>query len=153
MHIKSRQMGVVAQWVAHLTFNGSVVGLNPIKSPCCFPEQETLLVFLSTGWFQVRIRLWFYNRTKINWEPYGRLIKCQISPLIKYHQNQKTWQNISTLTQMTAMFCFSIFMLMYYYIIITRYQSFESSNPVPLFALNKKLYPHCLVLVGFRIQV
>ena len=50
--------GGVAQWVARLT---AVV------------EQETLPLLLSTGWFQERIRAWFHNKTKINWEPYGRL--------------------------------------------------------------------------------
>jgi len=39
----------------------------------CFIEQETLLLLLSTGWFQERILSWFLNRTKTNWGPYGRL--------------------------------------------------------------------------------
>jgi len=30
--------------------------LSPIKRPCCFLEQETLPLLLSTGWFQERIR-------------------------------------------------------------------------------------------------
>jgi len=50
-------MGVgVAQWVAPLTRNVEVVGLSPIKGPRCFLEQETLPLFLITGWFQKRIR-------------------------------------------------------------------------------------------------
>ena len=39
----------------------------------CFPEQETLPLLLSTGWFQERIRAWIHNRTKIKCWPYGRL--------------------------------------------------------------------------------
>ena len=35
--------------------NVEVVGLNPIKGPLCFLEQEILLLLLSTGWFQERI--------------------------------------------------------------------------------------------------
>ena len=46
--------GDVAQWVARLTRNVEVVGLNPIEG-CCFIEQETLPILLSTGWFQERI--------------------------------------------------------------------------------------------------
>jgi len=46
----------VAQWVAHLTRNVAVVGSSPIKGPRCFLEQETLPLFLSTGWFQEWIR-------------------------------------------------------------------------------------------------
>jgi len=44
-----------------------------IKGPRCFLEQETLLLLLSTGWFQERIGAWFQNRIKTNWGPYGRL--------------------------------------------------------------------------------
>ena len=62
-----------------------------IKGPCCFLGLETLPLLLSIGWFQERIRAWFYNRTKINWGPYGRL-KCQISPLVNYRQNQTNRQ-------------------------------------------------------------
>jgi len=39
----------------------------------CFLEQETLLLLLSTGWFQEWIRAWFHNQTKIYWRPYWRL--------------------------------------------------------------------------------
>ena len=46
----------VAQWIARLTRNVEVVGSSPIKGPCCFLEQETLPLLLSTGWFQERIR-------------------------------------------------------------------------------------------------
>ena len=49
-------MGGVAQWVALLTRNEEVVGSSPIKGTCCFLEQETLPLLLSTGWFQERIR-------------------------------------------------------------------------------------------------
>ena len=31
-------------------------GSEPTKGPRCFLEQETLLLLLSTGWFQERIR-------------------------------------------------------------------------------------------------
>ena len=34
-----------------------VVGSSPIKGPRCFLEQETLLLLLSTGWFQEQIRV------------------------------------------------------------------------------------------------
>jgi len=44
------------QWVARLTRYVEVVGSSPIKSPCCFLEQETLPLLLSTGWLQERIR-------------------------------------------------------------------------------------------------
>ena len=37
-------------------YNVEVVGSSPIKGPRCFLEQETLPLFLSTGWFQERIR-------------------------------------------------------------------------------------------------
>jgi len=47
--------------------------LSPVKGPCCFLEQETLPLLISTGWFQERNRAWFRNRTKINWGPHGRL--------------------------------------------------------------------------------
>jgi len=39
-----------------LISNEEVVGSSPIKGPCCFIKQETLLLLLSTGWFQERIR-------------------------------------------------------------------------------------------------
>ena len=45
---------------------------QPVKSSCCFIEQDTLPSLLSTGWFQEQIRAWIHNQTKINWEPYGR---------------------------------------------------------------------------------
>ena len=48
--------GGVVQWVARLTRNVEVVGSNPIKGIRCFLEQNTLPLFLSTGWFQERIR-------------------------------------------------------------------------------------------------
>jgi len=53
-------------------------------------------LLLSTGWFQEWIRAWFHNWTKIkglmeDW------LKCQISPLVKYRQNQ-TKLNIINLT-------------------------------------------------------
>ena len=38
--------------VARLTCNMDVVGSSPIKDLCCFLEQETLPLLLSTGWFQ-----------------------------------------------------------------------------------------------------
>jgi len=46
--------GGVAQWVVRLTRKLEVVG--PIKGHRCFLEQETLLLLLTTGWFQERIR-------------------------------------------------------------------------------------------------
>jgi len=49
-------MGGVAQWVARPTCNEEVVGLQPIKGPHCFLEQETLPLLLSNGWFQEWIR-------------------------------------------------------------------------------------------------
>ena len=60
---------------------------TPIKGPRCFLEQETLPFLHSTGWFQERIRAWYHNRTQMvglmeDW------FKCQISPLVKYRQNQ-----------------------------------------------------------------
>ena len=36
----------VAQWVACLTRNVSVVSSSPLKGPHCFLEQETLLLLL-----------------------------------------------------------------------------------------------------------
>ena len=48
--------GGVAQWVARLTRNVEVVGMSPTKGPRCFIEQETLLLLLSTGSSQERIR-------------------------------------------------------------------------------------------------
>ena len=47
--------------IARLTRYVEVVGLSPIKGPCCFLEQETLPLLLSTGWFQEWIRVWFHN--------------------------------------------------------------------------------------------
>jgi len=38
-----------AQWVERLTRNVEVVGSSPIKGSCCFLEQETLPLLLSTG--------------------------------------------------------------------------------------------------------
>ena len=49
-------MGGVAQWIARLIRNLEVVGSSPIKATCCYIEQETLPLLLSTGWFQERIR-------------------------------------------------------------------------------------------------
>ena len=49
--------GRLAQWVARLIPNVEIVGLSPIKGPRCFLDQETLLLFLSTGWFQEWIRM------------------------------------------------------------------------------------------------
>jgi len=46
----------MAHWVAHQTRNVEVVSYSPIKGPCCFLEQETLPLLLSTGWFQEQIR-------------------------------------------------------------------------------------------------
>ena len=46
----------VAQWVARLTRNDEGVGSSPIIGPCCFIEQETFPLLLSTGWFQERVR-------------------------------------------------------------------------------------------------
>ena len=57
-----------------------VVGSSPIKAPRYFPEQETLPLLLSTGWFEERIRAWCHKRTKINWEIMENWLKCQISP-------------------------------------------------------------------------
>ena len=48
--------GAVAQWIARLTLNVEVVDSSHNKGPRCFLEQETLLLLLSTGWFQERIR-------------------------------------------------------------------------------------------------
>ena len=44
--------GGVAQSVARLTRYVEVVGSSCIEGPRCFPEQETLPLLLSTGWFQ-----------------------------------------------------------------------------------------------------
>ena len=66
-------MGGEAQWVARLTRSIEVVRPSPIKGLRCFPEQETLRLMLSTGWFQEQIRPWFQNPTKINWGSYGKL--------------------------------------------------------------------------------
>ena len=80
--------GGVAQWVARLIRYVEVVVWAPSKARC-FLEQETLPLLLSTGWFQERFWAWVHNQTKINWGPYIRLtFKCQISPLVKYCQNQ-----------------------------------------------------------------
>ena len=46
----------MAQLVARLTRNMEVVGLNPIKGPHGFLEQETLPLLLNTGWFQEQKR-------------------------------------------------------------------------------------------------
>ena len=46
--------GGMAQWVARGYL--SVVSSSAINGPRCFLEQETLLLLLSTGWFQERIR-------------------------------------------------------------------------------------------------
>jgi len=35
--------------MAHLSRNLLVVGLSPIKGPCCFLEKESLPLLLSTG--------------------------------------------------------------------------------------------------------
>ena len=45
----------MAQWVARLTRNVKVVSSSPTKGPCCFLEQETSPLLLSTGWFQEQI--------------------------------------------------------------------------------------------------
>jgi len=84
-YIKGRR-DAKEQCVAVLTRNVEVLGSGPIKGHRCFLEQETWPLLLSTGWFQG----WIHNRTKINWEPYimEDWIKCHISPLIKYRQNQ-----------------------------------------------------------------
>ena len=71
------------QWVACLTCNVEVVGSSPIKGPRCFLEQETLPLLLSTGWFQERISQSNQNKLRTLWK-----ITCQISLLVKYHQNQ-----------------------------------------------------------------
>jgi len=42
---------------------------------------------LSPVWIQERILAWYHIRTKLNWGPYGRLT-YQISPLVKYRQNE-----------------------------------------------------------------
>jgi len=39
---------------------------------CCFLEQDTLPLLLSTGWFQERTWSWFQNRTQIHCRHYGR---------------------------------------------------------------------------------
>ena len=41
---------------------------------------NVLKTLLSTGWFQEQIQAWLHNRSKIDWAPYGRSTKCQISP-------------------------------------------------------------------------
>jgi len=53
----------VAEWVAQLTCNWSVLNLNPIKSSLSFLEQKTFPSLLSSGWFQERIGSWFHNGT------------------------------------------------------------------------------------------
>ena len=42
----------VAQWVARLYRNWSVLSLKPFKGSHCFFEQETLHLLLNTGWLQ-----------------------------------------------------------------------------------------------------
>ena len=79
--------GCVTQWVARLTRNVEIVGSSPITGPCCFIEQYILPFLLSPVWIQERILAWYHNRTKLNWGPYGRLT-YQISPLVKYRQNE-----------------------------------------------------------------
>ena len=37
------------------------------SSPRCFLEQETLCLWLSTGWFQERIQALFHHQAKINY--------------------------------------------------------------------------------------
>ena len=65
VNIDAWHRGGVAQWVARLTRNVTVVSSSPIKGLRCFIEQETLLLLLSTGWFKERIPAWYHNRTKI----------------------------------------------------------------------------------------
>ena len=52
---------ISAQWVARITHNRYVVRSNPIKGSRCLPEQETLPVLLSAGWFQERISSVIYS--------------------------------------------------------------------------------------------
>ena len=54
---------VVAQWVARLTRNLSVMGSKPSKATVVTFEQETLPSLLSTGWFLEKKLNGFYNRT------------------------------------------------------------------------------------------
>ena len=49
-------MYIVAQWVARLTHNRSVVTSNTIKDSRCLNQQETVPSLLCTGWLQERIR-------------------------------------------------------------------------------------------------
>ena len=59
-------------WVTRLACNVSVMGLSRIKGPCCFLEQATLPLLLSTGWFKERIRARFhkskYNKLRALWK-------------------------------------------------------------------------------------
>jgi len=43
-------MGRISQWVRLLTRVWSVISSSPIKGSCCFLEQETQPLMLSTGW-------------------------------------------------------------------------------------------------------
>jgi len=45
-----------------------------------FIEQATLLLLLSTWWFQERFRAWVHKQTKINGVPYGRLMNKSNKP-------------------------------------------------------------------------
>ena len=60
-------------------------GFEPHQRPLC-PWARNLL--LSIGWFQEQILGWFHNQTKINRGLMADCFKCQVSPLVKYLQNQ-----------------------------------------------------------------
>ena len=78
----------MVQWIAKLTRNVEVVA-SWVKGTRCFLEYETLPLLLSTGWFQEWIWTWCHNRTKTNIEVLMEdWLKCQITPLVKYRQNQ-----------------------------------------------------------------
>ena len=68
--------GGIAQWVARLTRNVEVVGLSTIKGPRCFLELYPYCLVL------VGFRNGFDRDFTVE-------LKCQISILVKYRQNQK----------------------------------------------------------------
>ena len=52
----------MAQWVAGVSYNQSVVSSNNSKSFICFLGNETLPSLVSTGWFQDGFELYFITK-------------------------------------------------------------------------------------------
>ena len=73
IYLECNGRGGVAQCIGRITRSVEVVGSSPIKGLQCYLEQDNLPLLLSTGLFHERIRVWFHNRTKIDWGPYGRM--------------------------------------------------------------------------------